>query len=601
MRRLVLGCLLGLGASACGGTDEPTDPTPPVVVEPQEEPLCPDSVVPERREGGAALSSDPSAAAEPVLVRFRPGTVRSAALSREREGRVEALGGRIKYNWAASGSMAVSLTPEAQARLALDPDVQFIEPDKEVFALGMPSLVPPALLAATPYGEYTRALRMTQANQVWDPSDSGALAAGAPTGRGITVCVIDSGIDPRHPEFTGLYAGGYDFVDGDENPSDQDAKGAWGGGHGTHVAGTVAAQIGSAGNINPHDKTLSAGGMVGVAPQARLLVARVLNTRGSGRVADVIAAVRWCKTKGAQIATLSLGSSSYSEEESEAFKEVWADGKGMLTLAASGNAGTTAPPEEKVYPAAYDHVIAVGAVDDDGKHADFSQGGPHLSLVAPGVNVYSTFVLGRATYSRLNVNDAELESNVLEYAPVKNYEGTLVDCGLGKGLRSCTAGSSCAGFVAYVDRGEINFSEKVRNVASQGARAVIVGNSKPEEDKTLAFTLGGDANWPPVVAVPTTLVSKVKGQLGSKVRVGVEGADYAFLTGTSMATPHVAGVAALVWSARPSLTPAEVRKYLEKTALPLEGQKGVVPHRDYGFGLVQAKAAVDAVRADAPR
>ncbi|MFY0572468.1 S8 family serine peptidase [Archangium lansingense] len=602
MRRLVLLGLLGLGVSGCL-----IDPAEDDDIDPLEKPLCPELVVEplSRPSNSATLSTASSAlsstpnASQPMLVRFRKQTgVRSAAALRQREDKVRKLG-RLKYHWSSLDTAALSLTSEEQAQLAQDPDVLSITPDRTVHALGVsPRLPVPALLGATSTTgsptEYTWAVQMTQANKVWDDNNDGVLDTGAPNGSGITVCVIDSGIDPNHAELKAAYAGGRDFVDGDDTPDDKDSSGAWGGGHGTHVAGTILAQLGSGGQVNPNDPSLSPSGMVGLAPGARLLVARVLDERGDGRTSDVIEALSWCRTAGANIVSLSLGSSSSDPAEEEAFQTSWA--AGVLAIAASGNGGEIATPESKVYPAAYSTVIAVGAVDADKKHPKFSQGGEHLSLVAPGVNIYSTYPTGRSPFASLEAGGTFYTSGAFDYVPFAEYEGMLVDCGLGVGMRSCP-GATCEGFVAYVDRGDITFNEKVRNVRSQGARAVIVGNNNPEDDDTLSFTLGNAATWPPVTAVPTTTVPIIRAQLGNTVRVGIRGGDYSYSTGTSMATPHVSAVAALVWSANSQLTNADVRRILESTAEDLVDSGAPESHEGkdivFGYGLVQAKAAVD--------
>jgi subtilisin family serine protease len=454
-------------------------------------------------------------------------------------------------------------------------------------------LAAPGATSGNP-SEYTWAVKMVQAHKVWDDNDDGVLDTGAPNGSGIKVCVVDSGIDKNHPELAPAIVGGRDFVDLDAEPEDKDSSGKWGGGHGTHVAGTIAAQLGSAGNVNPNDKELSPQGMVGVAPGASLLIARVLDERGDGRTSDVIAAVKWCQEQGAKIASLSLGSSSPDEDEQAVFADLLS--KGMLSVAASGNAGETATPDSKVYPAAYPSVLAVGALTSTGKHPKFSQGGDHLSLVAPGQSVYSTYPRGQAAYAELTAGGKFYTSGVLDYVPFETYEGPLIDCGLGNGMRSCP-GATCEGFVAYVDRGDIKFADKVKNVRSQGARAVIIGNNDPADDDALAFTLGSRASWPPVTSIATTVVPFIRAQFGQNVRLGIKGSDYSYSTGTSMATPHVSGVAALVWSARPSLTPAQVREILEKSAMDLvdSAEPTSVEGKDpiFGYGLVQAKKAVD--------
>ncbi|HEX5752218.1 MAG TPA: S8 family serine peptidase [Archangium sp.] len=603
MRRLVLLGLLGLGVNGCAV--EPTDGP-----EQQEKPLCPELVISDlSRSPGQQLPVSTassalrpaSTAAQPVLVRFRSKAgMRSATALRQREDKLRQAGGRLKYHWPSLDAAALSLTPEAQARLAQDPDVLSITPDRPVHALGLPPSVPAALAAVpeTPAApsESTWAVRMTGANEVWDADGDGVFDSGAVTGSGITVCVIDSGIDRNHPELKVTYAGGKDFIDDDDNPEDKDASGAWGGGHGTHVAGTIVAQLGSGGQVDPNDATLSSNGMVGMAPGARLLVARVLDERGDGRTSDVIAALEWCGEMKANIVSLSLGSSTPDETEEKIFQELW--DANILAVAASGNSGDLSP-YTPMYPAAYSTVIAVGAVKPDMKHASYSQGGEHLSLVAPGTGVYSTYPRGNSPFANLVADGTFYKSRSLDYVPFEEYEGTLVDCGLGASMRSCLGASvACSGFVAYVDRGDIRFNEKVKNVRSQGARAVIIGNNDPADDDELGFTLGNSAEWPPVTAVTTTTAQLLRGQFGKTVRVGIRGGDYAYSTGTSMATPHVAGVAALVWSANPNLKNSDVRRILESTAKDLvdaEGSPDSAVGKDpvFGYGLVQALPAVE--------
>ena len=93
------------------------------------------------------------------------------------------------------------MTPEERARLAADPDVERIEPDLEVRALGTP-------MTAGSVDEYTPALRLVQAPRVWDTNEDGVLDTGALTGAGIRVCIIDSGLNRRHPELRLPYAAG---------------------------------------------------------------------------------------------------------------------------------------------------------------------------------------------------------------------------------------------------------------------------------------------------------------------------------------------------------------------------------------------------------
>jgi subtilisin family serine protease len=149
-----------------------------------------------------------------------------------------------------------------------------------------------------------------------------------------------------------------------------------------------------------------------------------------------------------------------------------------------------------------------------------------------------------------------------------------------------------------VDRGGLDaegngltFAKKVTFMRRAGAKAVIIGNNKPEETiDDLTFTLTEDGTWVPTASVLYSDGSILKGLKSQSATVKLVGADYARLSGTSMATPHVSGVAALVWSARPSLTASQVRQVLQDSAKDLG-----TPGRDntYGYGLVQAKAALD--------
>ncbi|MCI0673911.1 MAG: S8 family serine peptidase, partial [Myxococcaceae bacterium] len=367
------------------------------------------------------------------------------------------------------------------------------------------------------------------------------------------------------------------------------AEGNWGGGHGTHVAGVIAAQLGSGGVVR--DGTLPSGGMVGVAPGVTLLVARVLDVEGNGSTSDVIAAVEWCQAQGAHVASLSLGAPERNNAEELAFARAWE--AGMVTVAATGNEGTDDPNAQPpiLYPAGYDTVLAVGAVRLDGTHPTFSQTGPHVDFVAPGVGVPSTFKVGGSIFGHLEAGGVSLRNEALEFSGTSAVSGQLTFCGLAADDASCEDVRSC-GFVALVDRGgDVLFADKVKHVQAQGARAVIVVNHRPEEDGDLAFTLGSSDRWPVTLAVPTTAREGLLAKVGSSVRLSVQGADYAMLTGTSMATPFVSGVAALLWSRDPSLTNAQVRDLLERSAKDLGSVKG----RDdtFGHGLVQARSALE--------
>jgi len=585
MKRWVWLGLVG-GLVACSEKKPPSDD-----VEPQ---ACPGT-------SGAALPDTVRAQAleddtEEVLIAFRPRVSANAMANADAfASDVVRVGGQVKRRFPRLNVVAARMSAEARQALARNPDVVSVEPDRVVRAFGMPRLPTHAWLGGVPntvgsVGEYTQGLRMVQASKVWDANGDGVLDPGSPSGTGIKVCVIDSGWDDRHPELKAAYIGGKDFVDDDskepgggDGPLDRsknrDGVLEWGGGHGTHTAATIAAQLGAGGKVRPGQEPH---GVAGVAPTVSLLIARVLNVSGNGRTSDVIAAIEWCQSQGARIASLSLGSADPSDIEKAAFDKALQEG--MLSIAATGNSGTS----KVAYPAAYGSVVAVGAVDFDGEWAPFSQYGEQTSLVAPGVAVLSASIVGAAPFSDVESAGTRLTSNPLEYSGISAYTGRLVNCGLGDSVRSCGEEATCDGFVAYVDRGGgITFEEKARNAIRAGARAVIIGNDKAGEGEG-SFTLSTPSPyWVPTASVSLDTAGALKRLVGQRVTVDVSGADYAVQTGTSMATPHVAGVAALVWSSNTALTPTQVRESLEKSAT----RQGIHDAK-LGYGLVQADAAI---------
>lgn len=163
-----------------------------------------------------------------------------------------------------------------------------------------------------------------------------------------------------HSDIKPNYRGGYDFVNYDSNPMDDNS-------HGTHMAAIR------------DDR-----GVVGVAPSANLYALKVLRSDGSGLYSDTVAALNWAVEHDMHVASLSLGGTSSSTTLANAVKNAYDNG--VLIVAAAGNDGKNSV----LYPAAYSQVIAVGATDSSNKKASFSNYGSKVELVAPEVSIRST-------------------------------------------------------------------------------------------------------------------------------------------------------------------------------------------------------------------
>lgn len=199
-------------------------------------------------------------------------------------------------------------------------------------------------------------------------------------GRGVTLCVIDTGIDIDHPDLSGRITLTADFT-GLGSVED-------GHGHGTHVA-SIAAGSGAA----------SAGQYQGVAPQATIMAARVLDPRGDGRMSNVMAGIEWAADNGAQIMILSLGTDGASDGQDMLCSMVNAVVElGKIVVVAAGNDGPRSGTIGS--PAAAERALTVGATIDAGQMADFSSRGPTSDgrtkpeVVAPGSRIIAARARG---------------------------------------------------------------------------------------------------------------------------------------------------------------------------------------------------------------
>ncbi len=455
-----------------------------------------------------------------------------------------------------------------------DEDLSYLENNPHVLAVEKEVLFPVPSQVST----QSLSIQSNQdllADQVDTPWGIGAVKADTAwettQGENATVLVIDTGVDRDHPALLNRFVDGRNFYGrNDDVPYDYfDSNG-----HGTHVAGTVLAD-----GLN--------GGLVGVAPQAKLYAARVCGSFGCSPIA-IAQAVNWGVDLKVSVMNLSLGGARISRTERLAFER--AEEMGVSVVAASGNGGN----DRISCPSCVDTVISVGAIDETLKRAEFSQYGDGLFVVAPGVNVLSSVPMGTGREAETQID----LGNGLEVVKSISFQGSsalddvvqgeMVYVGLGK--KEDYEGIDLTGKVALIKRGEITFKDKVEGAMAVGATAAIIFNNA-EGLPGGAITQDGSEIGVPVAMIELTLGEQILSNIENKTNVPVASiiinkTNYGSLQGTSMASPHVAGVVALIRSANTDLSPAQVRDIIQETSVEVGST------REYGNGLIDANAAV---------
>lgn len=410
----------------------------------------------------------------------------------------------------------------------------------------------------TPYG-----VELVNAPLAWEKSHYGL---------GSRVLVLDTGIDKNHPALIGNYEKGRNFVNDNNSPYEE----ADGVGHGTHVAGTIAASFGI-------------DGFVGVAPEAKILAGRVCS-EGCSNIA-VAQGINWGIQERVDVISMSLGGPFATRGEKLAIEA--AERAGIIVVAASGNDGR----KRVSFPAAFPTVIAVGAVDSKPAKADFSNWGPELDVVAPGVGVISAVPMGTGKDSRVTM----IVNGEFKDIPSTGFVGSpdvtqalineVVYVGLGKPEDYINA--SVSGKFALIQRGEINFSDKAKNAIAAGARGAVIFNN------TEGLIQGALTQDGSMLSIPVVMIEQKTGEelrdlalqgMSPQVEMQTVRTDYASFDGTSMATPHVAGVLALMRAANRSVSPKTVREIISETSVPLAVDNS---ENQIGKGLIDAQAAVE--------
>ncbi|MFN6105157.1 MAG: S8 family serine peptidase [Planctomycetaceae bacterium] len=279
-----------------------------------------------------------------VIIRFQ-----NAPGKNERD-LVRNAGGTVNASFQIVPAVAATIPEAALPHLLLNPAIDVIEPDVETEAHA--SI------------EYTSVWGVTKIGGIaaHDGTYTGAVAP--QLGSGVKVAVCDSGIDYTHPELAPRYKGGYDFLNNDSNPMDDN-------GHGTHVAGTsAAASNGTA--------------IIGVAPEVDLYGLKVLGASGSGSFSAVISALDWCITNGIQVANFSLGSSTDPGTTVRAAFDR-AAAAGIVVICSAGNSGAGA--DTVGFPAKYTSCIAVASTTSSDSWSSFSSTGSGVDIAAPGSSI----------------------------------------------------------------------------------------------------------------------------------------------------------------------------------------------------------------------
>ncbi|MEW6981709.1 S8 family serine peptidase [Colwelliaceae bacterium 6471] len=449
-----------------------------------------------------------------------------------------------------------------------NPHIELIEADERRMPLALASSYSDDMGNAmaeqlTPYAVY-----QSQADQVTFNANAG-----------MKVCVIDSGLDRSNQDFL------WNNITGDNDSG----TGNWdenGGPHGTHVAGTIGAA----------DNNV---GVVGMAPGVDMHIVKVFNAEGWGYSSDLAYAADKCSQAGANIISMSLGGGGANSTEENAFKSFTA--AGGLVVAAAGNDGNNV----RSYPAGYSSVMMVGANDNANNIADFSQfpsctvtsgrGKRQTSttdetvcveITAGGVDTLSTYPADMATSASMTVDGTVFASSAMEIAGTAT--GNVYNMGTAESIDSAANGKVCV-----IERGVISFYDKVLNCVDSGGIGAVIYNNEPG---MLYGTLGETGLE--LITIPAVGATQEDGAAllaATSININIGTSDYGFMSGTSMATPAVSGIAALVWSNHNGCTGTEIRDALKATA----ADSGAAGHDEYfGHGIAQAKAASDYLTAN---
>ncbi|MGY4543729.1 thermitase [Arthrobacter sp. UYNi723] len=314
--------------------------------------------------GPLNAAPEPSHIAGQIMVKFRDDAAAAGVLRRHGLSDGPGIGSTGAHLIAVPAGKELQLI-EALSR---NPAVEYAEPDQVVTAANDQPNV----------DYFPRQYALQNTGQGFTSTTGGVTVAGGKPnadvdaveawvkteGPDIRVAVLDTGVTSGHADISSQVVARINYSDA--------ATGEDNYGHGTHVAGIIAAIKDTV-------------GVSGVCPECDILDGKVLNDSGSGSTSSIANGIAWAVSNGAQVINMSLGQRVSSRTLEIAVNKAWT--AGVVIVAAAGNAGTQA----KIYPGAYPNVIAVAATDNNGAKASFSTYGKWVDVAAPGVSVYSTF------------------------------------------------------------------------------------------------------------------------------------------------------------------------------------------------------------------
>ncbi|MEM7534680.1 MAG: S8 family peptidase [Chloroflexota bacterium] len=315
------------------------------------------------------INAQPSASTGTLLVNFEPNTSQT-----ERNAIIARMSGRLVRWYPEINSAEVEIIANDNTQIlgysaTLEPSVSYIESNVTVYGVSDGSTDERVDGSAEELAEF----------EVNDPDFDDPTKSYAPDKIGLTagwnyttgseevvIAILDTGLNLEHPEFAGRIITGYDFVNSDDDPSDDH-------GHGTHAAGIIAAAVNNG------------QGTVGICPSCKIMPVKVLNENNAGTWALVASGIRYAVNSGANIINLSLGAQASNKTIEEAID--YAVSQGVFVIAATGNAASSS----NFYPAALENVFAVSATDQHDNLWSLSNYGDYVDVAAPGHIIYSTY------------------------------------------------------------------------------------------------------------------------------------------------------------------------------------------------------------------